>query len=112
MENEIQVGDGYIDDAVTVRRPCCGGRVGLDETVPTDLKEQMGRAPVARHCDVCFLLDGDISPKAVLYCKLCDAFMCEPCRKNKWRRAGAAIARQMRKFTHGNWMLGRRSKRS
>jgi hypothetical protein len=93
-----------------VTKPCCGASVGLDATVPDDLRKQMGRSPVARHCDVCFLLDGDVSPKAVLYCNLCDAFMCELCRKNKWRRAGAAIARQMRKFTHGNRMLRLQSK--
>ncbi|HMD55582.1 MAG TPA: hypothetical protein VKJ65_13625 [Phycisphaerae bacterium] len=95
-----------------IRRPCCGAQVGADETIPDDLKEKMGRAPIGRHCDICFLLDGDVTPKAVMYCKLCDAFMCEPCRKNKWRRAGAAIARQMRKFTHGNGLLGRERKRS
>ena len=92
-----------------IRRPCCGAQVGIkdDMEIPADLKEQMGRGSVVgRHCDVCFLLDGDVTPKAVMYCKLCDAFMCEPCRKNKWRRAGAAIARQMRKFTHVNRMSG------
>jgi len=86
------------------KRPCCGVQVGADENVPADLKAKMGRIPIGRHCDVCFLLDGDLTPKEVLYCKLCDAFMCEPCRKNKWRRVGATIARQMRKFTHVNRM--------
>jgi hypothetical protein len=89
-----------------VTRPCCGARVGADAEIPPELKAQMGRAPIARHCDVCFLLDGDLSPKAVMYCKLCDAFMCEPCRKSPWRRLGAKIARHMRKSLNGNRMLG------
>jgi hypothetical protein len=96
------------DETQTVAtKPCCGARVGADSEIPPELKAQMGRAPVARHCDVCFLLDNDLTPKAVMYCKLCDAFMCEPCRKSTWRRAGAAIARQMRKFTHVNRVFGR-----
>jgi hypothetical protein len=95
MENETQ-------PEVTTTRPCCPAQVGLDDTVPADLKAQMGRMPVGRHCDVCYLLDGDMTPKEVMYCKMCDAFMCEPCRKNKWRRAGASIARTMRKLLHGN----------
>jgi hypothetical protein len=96
MANETQ------SEVELTNRPCCGAQVGLDETVPADLKETMGRTPLGRHCDVCFLLDGDLTPKEVMYCKLCDAFMCEPCRKNQWRRAGAAIARQMRKLLHVN----------
>jgi hypothetical protein len=92
MENETQ------------NRPCCGAQVGADENVPADLKEKMGRAATTRHCDVCFLLDGNLTPKQVLYCKLCDAFMCEPCRKSPGRRLGAKIARTMRKILNGNRM--------
>jgi hypothetical protein len=79
---------------------CCGVRIGLadDTTIPDDLKATMGRAPVVRHCDVCVLLDGDKTPKPVQYCRLCDAFMCDPCRKNKWRRAGAAVARKIHRL--------------
>jgi hypothetical protein len=78
---------------------CCGQvTVGMDETVPTDLRQELGRGSViARHCDVCYLLDGDMSSKDTKYCSLCDAFMCEPCRKNYWRRTGAAVARKVRK---------------
>jgi len=60
---------------------------------------------ISRHCDVCMLLDGDMRPKDVRYCKLCDKFMCEPCRKNPLRRASAATAYKigqfLRSFKHG-----------
>jgi hypothetical protein len=52
--------------------------------------------PTIRHCDVCYLLDGDTSPKHTLYCRLCDKYMCDRCRKNNWRRTAAAIAFHMR----------------
>jgi hypothetical protein len=84
---------------------CCGNiAVGLadDEVIPSDLKETMGRSTaVIRHCDVCFLLDNDLTPKETMYCKMCDAFMCTPCRNSKWRRLGASISRTMRKLLKG-----------
>jgi hypothetical protein len=101
MENETQTEP---TEQPVVNRPCCRAQVGLDETVPADLKAQMGRMPVGRHCDVCMLLDGDMSPKEVLYCKLCNAFMCEPCRRNNWRRAGASIAKHTRGLI--TWLQG------
>jgi hypothetical protein len=85
--------------------PLCGNiSIGLvdDTAIPDDLKATMGRAPVVRHCDVCVLLDGNATPQPVQYCKLCDAFMCASCRKNYWRRLGAAIARKTRRMLKGN----------
>lgn len=55
-------------------------------------------AAIVRHCDVCLILDGNTSPKEVKYCKLCDKFMCEPCRKNPARRMAAAFAYHVTKF--------------
>ncbi len=92
---------------------CCGKiAVGLaEQAVPADLQAKMGRSEtVVRHCDVCFLLEGDTTPKETKYCRWCDKFMCEKCRTNHWRRAGAAVAfhmrtllKEMRKgFQHGN----------
>jgi hypothetical protein len=98
METQIN-NDAQMFDAKGTRA-CCGQvAVGMDDTVPTDLRNELGRGSViVRHCDVCFLLDGNTSPKETMYCKLCDAFMCEPCRRNKWRRMGAAIARKVKRI--------------
>ena len=80
---------------------CCGQlEVGIESSgsIPNEFKEKMGRGSViVRHCDVCYLLDNDASPKETMYCSLCDAFMCDACRRNKWRRMGAAIARKVKK---------------
>jgi hypothetical protein len=102
MENETQVETEATEQAVI--RPCCRSQVGLGDAVPADLKAKMGRMPVGRHCDVCMLLDGDTTPKEVMYCKFCDAFMCEACRRNNWRRTGATIARHTRKLI--SWLQG------
>lgn len=44
-------------------------------------------------CDVCRILDGDTSGKAVKFCPLCSAWMCDSCRANPIRRAQAAAMR-------------------
>lgn len=44
-------------------------------------------------CDVCRLLDGDRSIKAVRYCGGCDANLCAACARNPIRRARAALKR-------------------
>lgn len=46
-------------------------------------------------CDACRLIDGDFSPKHVQYCKVCDAYLCDRCRPNPWRRAKAAVLRKL-----------------
>ena len=42
-------------------------------------------------CRVCELIDGDDTLKDVLYCPVCQAWMCTPCRASIGRRALAAI---------------------
>jgi hypothetical protein len=64
-------------------------------TIPTAITPS---SVVIRHCDVCFLLDGDKSPKEVMYCKLCDKFMCAACRPNMRRRSAAVIAFKVTQF--------------
>jgi hypothetical protein len=56
---------------------------------------------IVRHCDVCYLLDGNTQPKEVRYCKLCDAFMCEPCRTSMFRRTLAKFSRTFSKRLKG-----------
>lgn len=90
---------------------CCNQiAVGVkdDSLIPADLKAQLGRTSVVRHCDVCFLLHGDLSPKQVTYCKLCDKFMCETCKRSPWRRAAAAIALHTRSLLKGKQHHGAR----
>lgn len=46
-------------------------------------------------CDVCRLLDFDISVKLCTYCSMCDAWICEQ-DQSKWaRRIKAAIKRKL-----------------
>jgi len=44
-------------------------------------------------CDVCRLIDGDLTRKSVTYCGFCKAWMCEKCRKDPIRRARAVLAK-------------------
>jgi len=54
-------------------------------TLPLDL----------RSCDVCRLLDGDLSYKLCQYCALCDAWICDT-DKSRWeRRLKAAVKRKL-----------------
>lgn len=43
-------------------------------------------------CTCCARLDGDTAPKPVAYCSLCDAWLCDRCRGDWWRRTRAALA--------------------
>lgn len=49
-------------------------------------------APQMGVCTCCERLDGDTSPKMVAYCSVCDAWLCDECREDYWRRARAALA--------------------
>ena len=46
-------------------------------------------------CDVCRLLDFDVSKKLCSYCGLCDAFICEKDSSNWGRRLLAAAKRKL-----------------
>ena len=46
-------------------------------------------------CDVCRLLDSDISPKIGSYCGLCDAWICVACQPRWDRRLLAAAKRKL-----------------
>jgi hypothetical protein len=46
-------------------------------------------------CDVCRLLDGDLSLKNCGFCSLCDSWICEADRTDWLRRARAAVARKL-----------------
>lgn len=49
----------------------------------------------SRECDVCVLVDGDHTPKAVHYCSTCDAFICDTCTPNLARRGYAMVKRRL-----------------
>lgn len=53
------------------------------ETVPTVV------------CDVCRLVDGDLSLKYCYYCSLCDSWICERDNNNWWRRGKAFLIRKL-----------------
>jgi hypothetical protein len=46
-------------------------------------------------CDVCRLLEGDVTPKVCGYCKLCDSNICQADMNNWWRRGKAALKRRL-----------------
>jgi hypothetical protein len=69
---------------------CCG------EALPPE--KTQGMSSGMRPCDVCVLLDADRTPKKTLYCKRCDAHMCESCFYNTRRRAAAMVARRIQNF--------------
>jgi hypothetical protein len=49
----------------------------------------------SRACDVCRILDFDVSQKICGYCSLCDAWICQD-DQNRWdRRIKAAILRKL-----------------
>jgi len=73
---------------------CCNSQVGAVDPAAAPTLAKMGT--VARHCDVCLILDGNRSPKEVQYCKLCDKWMCEPCRKSPFRRALAMFSYKLK----------------
>lgn len=78
---------------------CCH-QVGMGD-VRNDASHPVYPGIIVRHCDVCFLLDGNTQPKETRYCKLCDAFMCEPCRTSYFRRALAAFSRKFSRKLKG-----------
>ena len=45
-------------------------------------------------CEVCMLLDGNDSAKAVTFCGFCQAWICEWCSRNPARRARAAMTKK------------------
>ena len=45
-------------------------------------------------CDACHLIDGDGTAKAVAWCEFCQAWLCEACQSNPFRRAQAALLRR------------------
>lgn len=55
---------------------------------------------LAAECDVCFILDGDERQKPVAYCSKCDAYICENCQVDSWRRFRAMLKRATKKFFH------------
>lgn len=44
-------------------------------------------------CDVCSILEGDRSAKAVTWCETCQAWLCARCERNWARRSLAAAIR-------------------
>lgn len=55
-------------------------------------------------CDVCRLIDGDMSPKLCFYCGQCDSEICQADEPNWGRRAHAAALRKAEQF--GGWVNG------
>lgn len=49
-------------------------------------------------CDVCFLLDGDSRLRPVFWCNSCDAWLCDTCVGDPWRRARAGWKRAVRRL--------------
>lgn len=48
-------------------------------------------------CKVCELLDNDKTEKEGEYCEMCEAFICNECEPNWYRRAMAAIKEGIKK---------------
>jgi hypothetical protein len=46
-------------------------------------------------CDVCRLLDNDLTFKYCFYCGLCDSWICEKDNNDWWRRAQAFYKRRI-----------------
>ena len=46
-------------------------------------------------CDVCRIVDGDLSPKEVQYCDFCKAWICKRCESNIPKRALAAAMQKI-----------------
>lgn len=46
-------------------------------------------------CEVCWLLDGDSSPKPVSYCTVCQAWICGRCLHDAVRRLRAAAIKRL-----------------
>lgn len=45
-----------------------------------------------RVCDCCRILDDDWQVKLCRFCEFCQAWLCDRCRRDPWRRARAAMA--------------------
>lgn len=52
-------------------------------------------------CDVCRLIDGDVSPKWCAYCSLCDAWVCVDDQSRPGRRLHAAYLRRLEVMRNG-----------
>lgn len=52
-------------------------------------------------CDVCRLLENDVSPKNCAYCNLCDSWICESDLPRWGRRARAALKRHLEPLYKG-----------
>jgi hypothetical protein len=50
-----------------------------------------------RVCDVCELVDGDISIKLVYRCDFCDSWICFECKNKYHKRALAAIKKKLKR---------------
>jgi len=48
-------------------------------------------------CDVCRLIDGDLTYKMCVYCSMCDSNICEADYSNKARRLHAMVLRKWEK---------------
>lgn len=46
---------------------------------------------IDRVCRVCELVDRDYTTKKVSYCSFCDAYICEGCTTNVYKRGKAAV---------------------
>lgn len=49
-------------------------------------------------CDVCFYVDNDATIKDVEYCETCNAYICDKCTPNLFRRGLAMIKKQANKL--------------
>jgi hypothetical protein len=62
----------------------------IDELNPIDINM----------CDICYLLDKDERLKPGIFCEQCNAFICEWCQPNKWRRFRAMLKRKLRSLIY------------
>jgi hypothetical protein len=63
-----------------------------------DVNTAAGQAeatPISGVCEVHDLLDGDRRPRLVLFCSMCQAWICDECRGNWGRRARAALMKRI-----------------
>ena len=64
--------------------------IGMYWPIPQDVAPRPGAA--FGPCDCCQVLDGNAGGQPVTYCPRCDAWLCEGCRENWWRRGRAFLA--------------------
>jgi hypothetical protein len=56
---------------------------------------QVQATPLRGVCDVHRLVDGDTRERWVLFCTMCESWICDECRGNWPKRARAAILKRM-----------------